>query len=480
MLAVLGLALGIGAMVGQSSGARDAPFWTETRPSQVPAVQVPNFADIAEHLKPSVVNMSTTQVVKGQRRQTPRMPFPNPFGERDPFEEFFERFFGGENPQRELRRRSLGSGFIINREGYIVTNNHVVENASDIKVSLSDKEEFDAKVIGRDPKTDVALIKIDAKKDLPAVALGDSGKLRVGEWVIAIGNPFGLGHTVTTGIVSAKGRTIGAGPYDDFIQTDASINPGNSGGPLFNMNGEVVGINTAIVAAGQGIGFAIPINIAKDMLVSLREKGRVVRGWLGVQVQGITPELAKSFGLERERGALVADVMPDTPAEKAGIERGDIIVEFNGRKIEEMNDLPRVVASTPPNADVPMKLLRKGQEKVVHVKVAEMKEERAAASGGGTLEESVGMTVQELTPEIARSLRVTDTKGLVVTDVEEGSPADEAGIRRGDLIVEVNQRKVENLRDYRAALGRVGSADSLLLLVRRGGNVLYVALKMPK
>jgi serine protease Do len=409
----------------------------------------------------------------------PRLPVPNPFGERDPFEEFFERFFGGENPQREFRRRSLGSGFIINREGYIVTNNHVVENASDIKVSLSDKEEYDAKVIGRDAKTDVALIKIETKKDLPVVALGDSNRLRVGEWVMAIGNPFGLGHTVTTGIVSAKGRIIGAGPYDEFIQTDASINPGNSGGPLFNMNGEVVGINTAIIASGQGIGFAIPINVAKDMLVSLREKGRVVRGWLGVQVQRITPELAKSFGMDRERGALVADVMSDTPAEKAGIERGDIIIEFNGRKIEEMNDLPRAVATTPPNAEVPVKLLRKGQEKVVQVKVAELKEERVAA-GGGTLEEGLGMTVQELTPEIARNLGVSESKGIIVTNVEEGTPAEEAGLRRGDVILEVNQKKVANLRDYRAALGRVGSTDSLLLLVRRGNNVLYVALKVGK
>jgi serine protease Do len=479
---MLGLAFEVGVMDRQSSGARDTPFWSETPPARVPLVQVPNFADMAEHLKPSVVNMSTTQVVKGQRRTMPRLPFPSPFGERDPFEEFFERFFGGDNPQREFRGRSLGSGFIINREGYIVTNNHVVENASDIKVSLSDKEEYTAKVIGRDPKTDVALIKIDAKKDLPAVALGDSSKLRVGESVMAIGNPFGFGHTVTTGIVSAKGRIIGAGPYDDFIQTDASINPGNSGGPLFNMNGEVVGINTAIIASGQGIGFAIPINVAKELLVQLRDKGRVVRGWLGVQVQGITPELAKSFGLERERGALVADVMADTPAEKAGIERGDIIVEFNGRKIEEMNDLPRVVASVPPNTDVPVKILRKGQEKVMQVKVAELKdkEERVAASGGGTLEESLGLTVQELTPEIARSLRVNESKGLVVTNVEEGSPADDAGLRRGDVIVEINQKKVDTLRDYRAALGRVGGADSLLLLVRRGGNVLYVALKMTK
>jgi serine protease Do len=246
------------------------------------------------------------------------------------------------------------------------------------------------------------------------------------------------------------------------------------------MNGEVVGINTAIIASGQGIGFATPINVAKELLVQLREKGRVVRGWLGVQVQRVTPELAKSFGLDRERGALVADVMADTPAAKAGIERGDVIVEFNGRKIEEMNDLPRVVASTPPDTDVPMTLLRKGQEKVVQVKVAELKEERVAAGGGGTLEESLGMTVQELTPEIARSLGVSESKGVVVTNVEEGSPADEAGLRRGDVLVEGNQKKIENLRDYRAALGRVAGGDSLLLLVRRGDSVLYVAMKMVK
>jgi serine protease Do len=479
MLCVLCLGLGPGVVSSAYAGARQAPFWSETPTTQVPTVQVPNFAELAEHLKPSVVNISTTQVMKGQRRSMPRMPFPNPFGERDPFEEFFERFFGGENPQREFRRRSLGSGFILNREGYIVTNNHVVENASDIKVSLSDKEEYDAKVIGRDPKTDVALIKIEAKKDLPAASLGDSDKLRVGEWVMAIGNPFGLGHTVTTGIVSAKGRIIGAGPYDNFIQTDASINPGNSGGPLFNMNGEVVGINTAIIATGQGIGFAIPINVAKELLVSLREKGRVVRGWLGVQVQRITPDLAKSFGLERERGALVADVMPDTPAAKAGIERGDVIIEFNGRKIEEMNDLPRVVANTPPNTDVSIKLLRKGQEKTVQVRVAELKEERVA-EGGGTLEENLGMTVQELTPEIARNLGMSETKGVVVTNVEDGSPADEAGVQRGDVVLEVNQKKIQTVQDYRAAISRVGGSDSLLLLIRRGNNVLYVAMKMGK
>ena len=479
-LVLLLLAISLGMMIGTSSGARDAPFWSESRPTQIPVVQAPNFADLAQQLNPAVVNVSTTQVVKGQRRMLPRFPMPGPFGERDPFEEFFERFFGGEGQQREFRRHSLGSGFIINKDGYIVTNNHVVENAADIKVSLSDKEEFDAKVIGRDPKTDLALIKIEAKKDLPTAPLGDSSKLRVGEWVVAIGNPFGLGHTVTAGIVSAKGRIIGAGPYDDFIQTDASINPGNSGGPLFNMGGEVVGINTAIVASGQGIGFAIPINAAKQVLVPLREKGKVVRGWLGVQVQRVTPDLAKSFGLDRDRGALVADVMPNTPAERAGIQRGDIISEFNGHKIEEMNDLPRLVASTPPGTDVDVKLIRKSEEKVVRVKVAELKEEQVAAAGGGSLEENLGMTVQELTPEIARSLGVSDTKGVVVTNVDDDSPAGEAGIQRGDVILEVNQKRVENLRDYHAALGRMGGAESVLFLIRRGNNVLYAAVKLQK
>jgi len=259
-------------VLSKGFGAQEGSFWKEAPPGQTLPVQVPNFADLAEQLKPAVVNISTTQVVKGARPGFRGLPSPSPLGEsgeRDPFEEFFERFFGGSGSQRELRRNSLGSGFIINKDGYIVTNNHVVENATDIKVSLSDKEQFDAQVVGRDPKTDVALIKIEAKGDLPVVPLGDSDKLRVGEWIVAIGNPFGLGNTMTAGIASAKGRIIGAGPYDDFIQTDTSINPGNSGGPLFNLHGEVVGINTAIVASGQGIGFAIPINPAKEVLTQL-------------------------------------------------------------------------------------------------------------------------------------------------------------------------------------------------------------------
>jgi serine protease Do len=479
-VALMWLIIGAGmdGRLRMSFGAPDKPFWRESRPGDLPTVQAPNFADLVEQLKPAVVNISTTQLVKGPWRGLPGWPFRGPFGERDPFEEFFERFFEGMDPQRELRRNSLGSGFIINKDGHIVTNNHVVENATDIKVSLSDKEEFDAKVIGRDPKTDVALIKIEAPRDLPVAPLGDSEQLQVGAWVIATGNPFGLGHTVTAGIVSAKGRIIGPGPYDDFIQTDASINPGNSGGPLFNLHGEVVGINTAIIASGHGIGFAIPINLAKDILVQLREEGRVTRGWLGVQVQRVTQQLAQSFGLERARGALVADVQPNSPAERATLQRGDIIVEFGGERIEDMTELPRLVAMTPPGTEAEVKVMRQGQEQRVQVKVGEMpQEQRQAAVEGGAPEERLGLIVQELTPELTRRLEVPNARGVVVTDVEEGSPADEVGIRPGDVILEMNQQKITGLEDYRAAVQRTGDAESVLFLVRREGSALYVVVQ---
>jgi serine protease Do len=487
VVAIVCLFIGIGAATDGGGAmvlaAQKAPFWTESPPGQVPRVQAPDFAELAEQLQPAVVNISTTQVLRGQRRQSPGLPSPRPFGERGerhPFEEFFERFFGGGSPQRELRRSSLGSGFIINKDGHIVTNNHVVENATDIKVSLSDKEEFDAKVIGRDSKTEVALIKIEANRDLPVVPLGNSDQLRVGQWVIAIGNPFGLGHTVTAGIASAKGRIIGAGAYDDFIQTDVSINPGNSGGPLFNLNGEVVGINTAIVAAGQGIGFAIPVNLAKDILAQLRETGRVTRGWLGVQVQQVTPELARSFGLERARGALVADVQPNSPAGQAGIQRGDVVVAFKGEPIEDMHALPRVVANTAPGTEADVRLLRKGQERTVKVKVGEMPEEqRQAAVEGGLPEKRLGLAVEQLTPEIAQSLGLSSMQGVVVSNVVEGSPADEAGIRRGDVILEVNQEQITTVGDYQAAIQQAEDAGAVLFLVRREDGMRYVALRPP-
>jgi serine protease Do len=360
-----------------------------------------------------------------------------------------------------------------------MTNNHVIEGASEIRVRLSTEKDFEAEVVGRDPKTDLALIKIKSFQELPVEELGDSDKLEIGEWVMAIGNPFGLSHTVTVGIVSAKGRVIGSGPYDDFIQTDASINPGNSGGPLFNMNGEVVGINTAIVATGQGIGFAIPINVAKEIIPQLKKKGKVTRGGIGVYVQKLTPDLAKSFGLEKNKGALVADVIPGGAAEAGGIRRGDVIVKFNGKDIDEMNELPRIVASTPVGKEVAVGILRDGKPMTLKLKVGELKDEPAAPALEKTKLE-FGMSVQEITPEMARQLRLSEPGGVVVTQVEPGSAADEAGIQRGDIIREVNGQNIRNPGDYRAALANVKKGDLLRLLIKRGERNIYLTMRGPK
>ncbi|HZV81635.1 MAG TPA: Do family serine endopeptidase, partial [Geobacteraceae bacterium] len=316
----------------------------------------PDFVELAKKLKPSVVNIGTEKTVRTQRRL--QRPFGNnsPFGS-DPFQDFFDRFFEDQIPQG-YKQRSLGSGFIISEDGYILTNNHVIDGADEIKVKLEDGKELKGEIKGMDAKLDLALIKVTSKDKLPVAELGDSDAIQVGEWVMAIGNPFGLAETVTAGIISAKGRVIGSGPYDDFIQTDASINPGNSGGPLFNARGEVVGINTAIIAGGQGIGFAIPVNMAKSILPQLREKGKVARGWLGVSVQPVTKDLSQAFGLENERGALVSEVMPESPAQKSGIKVGDVIVEFDGKPVKEMNDLPRIVAATLSGREVKIKVVR--------------------------------------------------------------------------------------------------------------------------
>jgi serine protease Do len=400
---------------------------------------------------------------------------------------------------REFETRSLGSGFIINKEGYIVTNNHVVENAKEIVIALSNEKDYKAEVIGRDKKTDLALIKIDAEEDLTVVPLGDSDDLEVGEWVMAIGNPFGLAETVTAGIVSAKGRVIGAGPYDDFIQTDASINPGNSGGPLFNLRGEVVGINTAIIATGQGIGFAIPVNMAKELLPQLKEKGRVIRGWLGVGIQRVTSELAKSFGLEEAKGALISQVFKGTPAvfkgtpaDRAGIKQGDIILEFDGKEITEFGDLSRTVASAPPGKTVEIKVFRDGKVLTLETTIDEMEEKVEVAKEPSEkpideMEEKVemakepsekplGLTVQDITPEIARGLNLEGVTGVVVTQVTPGSPAAEAGMRRGDVVQEVNRKPVENVEDFGQAIEDAKSQESILFLIRRGESSLFVTV----
>jgi serine protease Do len=433
-----------------------------------------DIPQLFKEVSPAVVNISTTQVVKLNR---PRMR--NPFGQQDPFDEFFNNFFG--RMPKEQKRRSLGSGFIVSPDGYILTNNHVVEKADEVTVTLLDKEEFKAKVVGTDPKIDIALIKIDVKKKLAHVSLGDSDRLEVGEWVLAIGNPFGLGHTVTAGIVGAKGRIIGSGPYDDFIQTDASINPGNSGGPLFNLKGEVVGINTAIIQGGQGIGFATPIQLAKSVLDQLKEKGKVTRGWLGVYIQPLTPDAAENLGISGRRGALVSDVTSGGPAEKAGIRSGDVIVGFNGKEIRDEHELPQAVASTKPGKTVDVRLLRDGKETTVAVTIAEMAGEPGKPAGGHDLPKNLGLTVQDITPEIAQRFQIEDTKGVVVTDVEDGSPADEAGFNEGDIIrVILRQNKrnpVTNAAEFAKLVKKFQSDKTMLFLVERGDSRVLLTVK---
>ena len=444
-------------------------------PTAHPISGLPDFVNLAKKIKPIVVNISTTQVSEG--RGGPQ-EFGSPFGEEDPFNDFWRRFFGGPIPRGPQRQRSLGSGFIIDRDGSILTNNHVVENASKIVVKLSDDQEYEAKVIGRDAKTDIAVIKIDAKASLTAASFGDSDTLEVGEWVVAIGNPFGLDSTVTSGIVSAKGRHIGQGPYDNFIQTDASINPGNSGGPLLNLRGEVVGINTAIFSrtgGNIGIGFAIPINLVKELLPQLRGKGKVVRGYLGVLIQKVTPEIAESLSMEKSHGALVANVSKDGPAEKAGVKVGDVILEFDGKEVKDSGDLPIIVARTSVDKKVRMKVLRDKKEVFLNVAVGELKDEEVVATAPEKGE--LGLTVQRLTPQMAESLGMERTEGVVVTAVEPASAADESGIRRGDVIVEVDRKPVRSIDDYKKAVAAARKGRGMLFLVRRGDSTLFLALK---
>ena len=488
-LIVVWALLGLGPL-----GSAPQPLWAQTG-----SLAPDTFANLAKQVSGAVVNISTEKMVKnqmreffgeGQQRPGPRPgpgPGPGPempFGPEGPFRDFrdfFDKFFG-EMP-KSYKARSLGSGFIIDAKGYVVTNNHVVEGADKIKIILVGGKEYEATVKGRDPKTDLALIQIvKPPADLPFLKLGDSDAIQVGDWVLAVGNPFGLGHTVTQGIISAKGRVIGAGPYDNFLQTDASINPGNSGGPLLNLKGEVIGINTAILASGQGIGFATPSNIAQSIIPQLETKGKVVRGMIGVQVQNVTPELAKSFGMSEPKGALVAEVNPGSPAEKAGIHRGDIIVAFNDHPIHEMNELPRMVAETAPGAKATLKVLRDGKEKALNLTIVELSDERQAQAKeeGGAEKSPLGLEVQNLDPNLARQFHLRDNKGVVVVQVEPGSPAADAGLRSGDLILEVNGEVVSTVKEYRAAAAKLKKDAVARFLVKRMGRTLYLTVEIPK
>ncbi len=485
VVALIALLIGLGMSGGLDRIAtpRLVSLWGGTaapEPSSQPLVTpqgLPDFITLAKKFRPVVVNVSTTQVSQGGGQQGFESPFGG--GEEDPFGDFWRKFFGGPSPRGPFRQKSLGSGFIIDKDGSILTNNHVVDNASKIVVKLADEREFEAKVIGKDAKTDIAVIKINAKESFPVAPLGDSDRLEVGEWVMAIGNPFGLDNTVTSGIVSAKGRHLpGGGPYDSFIQTDASINPGNSGGPLINLRGEVVGINSAIYSRSGGnigIGFAIPVNLVKELLPQLKGKGKVTRGYLGVLIQKVTPEIAESLGLDRPRGALVADVTKGGPAEKAGVKVGDVIVEFDGKEIRDSNDLPIIVARTSVDKKVSVKVLRDKKEVTLSAGVGEMKDEEVVASAPEKGE--LGLTVQQVTPQIAESLGLERAEGIVITAVEPGSAAEDAGLRRGDIVMEVDRKPVKKVADFRKAVGEVKKGKGVLFLVRRGESTLFLALK---
>ncbi|MGD9413991.1 MAG: DegQ family serine endoprotease [Desulfobacterales bacterium] len=454
--------------LANSAYAKETPYFN------APA----SFNRLAVMVSPAVVNIRTVKTIKGGGpvfRQFQR----DPWGKEGPFKDFFERFFGDET-QREFKQPSLGSGFIIDGNGYVVTNNHVIEDADQIKVKLKDEREFDATIVGRDPNTDIALLKIESDQKFATVKLGDSDALQVGQWVVAIGSPFGLEQTVTAGIVSAKGRVIGSGPYDDFIQTDASINPGNSGGPLLNMQGEVVGINTAIVATGQGIGFAIPINLARDIIVALKEEGEVTRGWLGVAIQDLSAEMAEYYNLEDKKGVFVADVFEGDPADKAGIQPKDIILAVNGEKITTSRQLTGIIAKIPVNDSAKIKILREGKEKTVKVTIAKRPEERLAGRGRAPEQtEAFGIRVSDLTPEISQQLNIDENTGVVVTQVESGSKGDEADVRIGDIIKEINRQPVKNAAEYKAILSQIDSGESVNLFIRRK-NAGFLVAKLVK
>jgi serine protease Do len=428
------------------------------------------LSEVAEVARPSVVNISTTTTVTMQG---------NPFGDffNDPM---FRKFFGqGQVHPRKFKQAALGSGVIVSKDGYILTNNHVVKGADEIKVTLYDKREFTGRVIGADPKTDIAVVKVDAK-DLPAIKIGESRSLKPGDVVIAIGNPFGLNQTITMGIVSATGRSnVGISAYEDFIQTDAAINPGNSGGALVNTNGELVGINTAIFSTSggyMGIGFAIPSDMANAVAQSILKHGRVIRGWLGISIQDITPDLAKSLNLSQEQGALVTDVMKDSPAEKAGMKRGDLIVAYDGQEVDSTTSLRNMAANTAPGKEVEVKVLRDGKKVTLKVAVGEMPEAKIAkvVKHHNAL---MGVSVEEITPGERDALGLPhNMKGVVVTDVSETGPASGV-LAKNDVIVEIDRKEIRGVKDYENLVSKIGPNEGVLLLIYRKGGYIYVTIK---
>ncbi|NSW77192.1 MAG: DegQ family serine endoprotease [Candidatus Atribacteria bacterium] len=440
--------------------------------AEIPLVSENVVADIVEKVSPAIVNIDT---LRTEVYRSPLAPF---------FDDPFFRYFFGDSPESQERRvpvKGLGTGFVFRSDGYILTNNHVIEGAEEIKVTFKDGQQFNGKVVGKDPLTDIAVVKIDAA-NLPTIPLGDSDAARVGEFVIAIGNPYGLSHTVTTGVLSAKGRPISAGDsgreYENFLQTDAAINPGNSGGPLLNPKGEVIGINTAILPYAQGIGFAVPINMAKSILDQLISKGKVTRAWLGVYIQEVTPEIAEKFGLEKPKGALVSDIAPDSPAERANLMRGDVILKIDDKEIQSVSELQQTVRSHRPGDKVKVELWRDRKTMVVEVTLGELQEESSGVVS--ELSVTLGVEVREITPDLVRQYALKRESGVVIVGVDTGGPADQAGLRPGDIVLELNRRRIATLSDWEEALSRIQPGETVLLLLDRGGRTYFVPLKAEK
>lgn len=473
----------IGMLIATSfslpSNGEALPFWREGRQDSNYHILMPSLKMLSKTASPTVVNVKTTKKMNSGDMYR---KFENPGGQNDWFDDFFRKYFE-QLPDQDLRQRSLGSGFIISRDGYILTNNHVITGADEIFVSLSDEEEYKAKVVGKDENTDIALIKIESKRDnFPIAVLGNSDSIETGDWVIAIGNPFGFGHTLTQGIVSAKARVIGAGAYDNFIQTDAAINPGNSGGPLINMDGEVIGINTAIVSSGQGIGFAIPINMAKQILQEMKDTGSVSRGWLGVGIQDVSPEIARAIGLDKPGGVMVTSVYPADPAYRAGIRKGDVILKINNKEIQDPQALTRLVGSLKPQDKVNMIIWRDSKTISIRATLGKRSDERAASIEKspddiqGKAKDSLGLVLQDVTPETQRQLNLEDTSGAMVMDIDPNGSAANSKVQRMDVIKEVRGMNVKNVREYLSAIRSVGKGQTVLMLVIRNSRPLYIAV----
>lgn len=439
------------------------------------------FYNVSEQVKGSVVHISTVQILKGVQtpfgfRLDPDMPSDHPFTP------FFDRFFGQPHQPKERRSTSLGSGFVLNEDGFIVTNNHVVAKADEIIITFVDETEMRAQIIGRDPKTDLALLKLQGEKKVKPVLLGNSSEMNAGDIVVAIGNPFGLSYSVTQGIISAKERSIGLGPYDDFIQTDASINPGNSGGPLLNLYGEVVGINTAIHASGQGIGFATPIDMAKDVLIRLQEHGQVIRGHLGVRVQAIDKDHVKVLGLKDQQGALVMEVIPNTPASKAAIEPGDVIVSFDGVKIKKWDHLPRVVAQAKIGKKAKVEIIRNKSLKTIFVEIDQLVDEEVQATKVDpkkTEQDPLGLKVIDLDAQARSMLGLSkNQKGVVIVNVDRSSKAFEKGLSRSDVIIELNKKPITDVASYQREVQRIQKGDSVMLMILRENRKIFIAFTL--